>query len=120
PARRGLAQTESSRFAAHLAGGTALGAPARREPVRGPGGTAAAPQLRRPGGNAPRAARGALRFRGGFSGAAEVRHGGQRRASRSVLRLPQIAGSRAARRAVLLPPDVEPRGARDRPESGIG
>src|ERR1017187_3007974 len=115
-----MAQTESSRFAAHLAGGAALGAAARREPVRGPGGAVAAPELRRSGGNTPRAARGALRFRGGFSGAAEIRHGRQRRASRQVLRIPPIAGPRAACRAVLFPQDIEPCGARGRSESGVG
>ena len=40
--------------------------------------------------------------------------------SRSALRLPSIAGSRAPGRVVLLPQDVEPLRARGGPESGIG
>src|ERR1035441_164137 len=79
-------QSGSAPCPAHLAGGTALGSAARREPVRGPGSAAAPPELRRPGGNTPRTTRRALRFRGRFSGAFEIRHVCQRRASRSPLR----------------------------------
>src|ERR1019366_3812638 len=51
----------------------------------------------------------ALRFRGGFSGTFEIRPVCQRRASRSPLRLPSIAGPRAPGRVVLLRQDIEPR-----------
>src|ERR1035441_8825407 len=101
-----MAQADPSRSPPHLVGGTALGSAAGRQPVPRPGGAAAPPQLRRPGGNPPRTARRALRFRGGFSGTARIRHVGRRRASRADLRLPPVAGPRTPRRPVLLPPDI--------------